>query len=210
MGEGATTIAAQFVDVGPALEELLVELREELANNPPLPGAFSPQKGDIVAAKFSADGEWYRAKVDKVAQGQVQVTYIDYGNKETVKTRDVAPLPSSKFNTSSFPAAAKEYALAYVSLPEDPELVDESKNALTQDILDRVLLLRSEYKDTTTGAEHVTLFDAESNKDVVLELVTEGLFMMNLKERRKERRLQKTVTEYRTAQDAAKKARVSF
>lgn len=204
----ATHISVQHVDSGAALEELLFGLREELNANPPLPGAYTPQKGDIVAARYSADNEWYRARIDKTVPGSAQVTFIDYGNKETVKNKDIAPLPATKYAVSTLPAQAKEYALAYVSLPEDQELVDETREVFQQETLDRVLLLKSEYKDTG-NVEHVTLFDPESNKDVVLGLVTEGFYMMNLKERRKERRLQQTVTEYRTAQDSAKKNRVS-
>ena len=56
------------------------ELRTELTANTPVVGAYTPKKGDLCAAKFT-DGEWYRARVQKVeAAGKVQVFYIDYGN----------------------------------------------------------------------------------------------------------------------------------
>ena len=57
------------------------ELREEMENNPPLPGAYTAKKGDVCAAKFSQDGQWYRAKVEKLdAGGQATVLFTDYGN----------------------------------------------------------------------------------------------------------------------------------
>ena len=34
------------------------QLRTEFGTSPPLPGAYTPIKGDLCAAKF-ADGEWY-------------------------------------------------------------------------------------------------------------------------------------------------------
>jgi len=43
----------------------MTELRNDLADNPPLPGAYTPKKGDLCAAKFS-DDLWYRARVTKV------------------------------------------------------------------------------------------------------------------------------------------------
>lgn len=34
----------------------------------------------MVAAKFSADKQWYRAKVESVRAGQADVLYVDFGN----------------------------------------------------------------------------------------------------------------------------------
>ena len=42
---------------GPQLEKLMEQLRQELGTNPPLPGAYTPKKNDLCAAKF-VDGEW--------------------------------------------------------------------------------------------------------------------------------------------------------
>lgn len=38
----------QKVENGTALEQLMAQLRQELAGNPPLSGAFSPKKGNII------------------------------------------------------------------------------------------------------------------------------------------------------------------
>lgn len=79
----------QKVENGAALEQLMAQLRQDLAANPPLAGSFSPKKGniahfvhrvhniyvdrigDLCAAKFT-DGEWYRARVEKVTGNQVR------------------------------------------------------------------------------------------------------------------------------------------
>lgn len=56
------------------------QLRAELAAAPPLPGAFTPKTGDLCVAKF-VDGEWYRAKVEKVHnKDKITVFFVDYGN----------------------------------------------------------------------------------------------------------------------------------
>jgi len=46
-----------LLNAGPRLDALMEQLRTELANNPPLPGSYSPKKGELCAAKFG-DGEW--------------------------------------------------------------------------------------------------------------------------------------------------------
>lgn len=49
---------AQMVDNGPQLEKLMEQLRQDMAANPPLPGAYTPKRNDLCAAKFSQDNEW--------------------------------------------------------------------------------------------------------------------------------------------------------
>merc|ERR1712226_1740408 len=73
-------VFVQVVDSGPKLEELMKEIRAEFTSNPPLSGAYQPKRGDMCAAKF-VDGEWYRAKVEKVAGAEATVLYVDYGNR---------------------------------------------------------------------------------------------------------------------------------
>ena len=53
---------AQFVDDGPKLEKLMEEVNGELTANPPLPGAHTPKRGELCAAKFE-DGFWYRSEI---------------------------------------------------------------------------------------------------------------------------------------------------
>jgi hypothetical protein len=115
-------------------------------------------------------------------------------------------MPSGKY--SGLSAAAKEYTLAFVRLDTDPEFIEEVKAVFAEETADRVLLLKSEYRDSS-GLDAVTLVDEETKKDIILELVLEGLFFVDSKGRR-ERRLQKTLNEYKAAQETAKKKRVLF
>ena len=107
---------AQYVDQRSMVEGLLARLRQELEDNPPLPGAYNPKRGDIVAAKFSGDDQWYRAKVEKIAGPNISVFYIDYGNRETINVTRIAPLP---VEFSADKPYAHEHILAFVELPED-------------------------------------------------------------------------------------------
>ncbi|XP_076334684.1 staphylococcal nuclease domain-containing protein 1-like isoform X2 [Tachypleus tridentatus] len=195
------TFYAQHVDEGPRLDEMMAKLREELASNPPLPGSFTPKKGVLCASKF-VDDEWYRARVEKVAGNIVNVFYVDFGNREVTDPTRLAMLPSAY---QGVPPAAHEYGLACITMPEDSELLDETRNALIQDTDNRVLLLNSEYR--AGGIEYVTLYTSEDKQDILKNLISEGLLMV---ESRKEKRLQKIITEYKNSEEAARRQRLNL
>lgn len=76
------TFFAQHTDSGPKLEQLMSKLRQEFTTSPPVTGSYNPKRGDLCAAKFSEDEEWYRAKIESVSGGKATIRYIDYGNSE--------------------------------------------------------------------------------------------------------------------------------
>ena len=81
------------------------------------PSQFVPKGGDLVSAKFS-DGMWYRAKVRRSSplKKEAEVTFIDYGNQDTVAFKDIRPL-DAKFK--SLPGQAQDARLRYVFLSVD-------------------------------------------------------------------------------------------
>ena len=78
-----------------------------------VPPGFVPRGGDLVSAKFS-DGQWYRAKVRRASpiKKEAEVTFIDYGNQDTVGFSDIRPL-DPKFR--SLPGQAHDARLRYVT-----------------------------------------------------------------------------------------------
>ena len=72
--------------------------------------------GDTCACKFSEDGQWYRAKVEKVHGTKISVLYIDFGNREETTAVNCASLPS---NFTGIPGYAHEIQLALVKYPKD-------------------------------------------------------------------------------------------
>ena len=54
----------------------------------------SPELDEIVGAKSSADGCFYRAKiVDKTDEETYEIIFIDFGFEETVNVANIVPLP---------------------------------------------------------------------------------------------------------------------
>ncbi|WAR09132.1 SND1-like protein [Mya arenaria] len=193
---------AQVVDNGPRLEQLMEELRVDMDANPPLPGAYTPKKGDLCAARFSEDKQWYRAKVEKIAGSKVTVLFVDYGNRETTDISQLAQL-SSNFTLLS--PQANEYTLAFVQLPSDEDAKMDAQDAFYNDVMNRQLQMNVEHR--IGGGEFVSLSDPETKEDVAKILIDAGLVLV---EQRKEKRFAKVISEYIKAQDAAKANRVNL
>jgi len=192
-------IFVQLEEQGANLESMLAKLRQELEANPPLPGAYTPKKGDLCAAKFVEDNLWYRAKVEKTHGGKAQVLYVDYGNRDEVPFTMCGQLPSS-FAVDKF--YAHEYALACVKMPTDPDDIKEAVEAVKADTMNRAVLLNVEYR--ISPLQYVTLTDEATNNDIVEGLVKEGLLLVDSS--RRDKRVQKLIQQYVSAQDEAKKA----
>uniref|UniRef100_A0A8C3NJY9 Staphylococcal nuclease domain-containing protein n=1 Tax=Geospiza parvula TaxID=87175 RepID=A0A8C3NJY9_GEOPR len=194
----------QDVETGAQLEKLMENMRAEVGAHPPVEGSFVPRRGHFCIAKF-VDGEWYRARVEKVESGgKVHIFYIDYGNKETLPPSRLAPLPPA-FSPRVLPPQATEYTFAFIQVPQDEEARADAVDSVVRDIQNTQCLLNVEHLGP--GCPHVTLQFADSKSDVGLGLVKEGLVMV---EPRKERQFQKVVTEYLNAQEAAKSARLNL
>ncbi|RDD43774.1 hypothetical protein TrispH2_003888 [Trichoplax sp. H2] len=192
---------AQHIDAGPKLEALTNQLRSDLKSNPPIPGSYSPQPRALCAAMYE-DDEWYRAQIEKVTSSSaIEVLYIDYGNRATVSTSRLAPLPSA---FHSVPPQAHEYHLALVQEPSDDE---DKREALTQfmEILsEQQLGLEVEFK--LQNQEHVSLYTADQ-LNVAKELISKGYLQV---QNRREKRLAKLVTEFKESENIARMDRLNI
>uniref|UniRef100_A0AAQ5XTJ5 Staphylococcal nuclease domain-containing protein n=1 Tax=Amphiprion ocellaris TaxID=80972 RepID=A0AAQ5XTJ5_AMPOC len=179
----------QDVETGGQLESLMETMRAEIAAQPPVEGSYSARRGDYCIAKF-ADGEWYRARVEKVeSPAKVHVFYIDYGNREVVSSTRLAAIPPA-FSTRTLPAQATEYAFAFIQVPQDEDARADVVDCVVRDIQNSQCLLNVEYSGAT--CPHVTIQFGDTKDDVGLGLVKEGLVMVDV---RKEKHLQKMVSE---------------
>jgi staphylococcal nuclease domain-containing protein 1 len=74
----------QYSEQGAKVEQLQSELRDSFNQTKPV-GGHAPKKGELLAARFTADNEWYRARVEKVEpNNRISVYFVDYGNREII------------------------------------------------------------------------------------------------------------------------------
>jgi len=192
----------QLVENGPKLEQLTTQLRAELEARPPVPGSYTPKLGDLCVAKFSLDSEWYRAKVISIqSNGNVNVLFIDYGNKEQTQSTKLANIPAG---FELLPPQANEYALSLVQLStdeDDNEIAVEHFKELANAENDSEFSINIEYK--SGSVDYVTLYDSNKN-DIGKLLINNGF--VSVDKTRRERRLQKVLTEYLKALTIAKQS----
>ncbi|CAB3384819.1 Hypothetical predicted protein [Cloeon dipterum] len=191
---------AQREDQGSKLVAMMDELTQAFKANPPLAGAYTPKKGDLCAAKF-ADNNWYRARIERVAKGgsDVEVFYVDYGNRESVASTRCASLPSAFTSPKPY---AHEYTLACIKLPSDgddrSDAMEEIKKVL---ITNEPVFINVEYRVGIQEFASVAS-DKEGKEDLIKYLLEEGFVLL---ENRRDRRLKKLMDDYRSSQDQAKK-----
>uniref|UniRef100_A0A915AJY5 Staphylococcal nuclease domain-containing protein 1 n=1 Tax=Parascaris univalens TaxID=6257 RepID=A0A915AJY5_PARUN len=197
---GSLKFAAQDVDDGAKLEQMMKDLREELRANPPVVGAYTPRRGDLCVARFSVDKLWYRARVEGVRGKNAEILYIDFGNREMAEFSSLAALPSG---FAAHPAGAREYQLALVQIPSDPDYAQGTDAALEQLLYSTPqLLINVEYR--IGGVEFVqAVIEAKdgTKTDVGRTLIADGHALVD---HRRETRLAGLVAEY---VEAEKKAR---
>ncbi|KAJ4355622.1 uncharacterized protein N0V89_003642 [Didymosphaeria variabile] len=176
-----------------ALTELMNAFRSfhlNPTNNQGLPNP--PKAGDFVAAKFTADDEWYRARIrrnDREAK-KAEVVYIDYGNSETIPWSRLRPLSQPQFSPQKLRAQAQDAQLSFAQLPSNPEYLADAIHFIAQETADRQLVANVDQVDKD-GTLWVTLFDPKQSdkpdESINAEVISEGLAMVPKKLRAWER-----------------------
>ncbi|KZT08461.1 transcription factor [Laetiporus sulphureus 93-53] len=143
---------------------------------------FVPRSGDLVSAKFS-DGSWYRAKVRRASpvKKQAEVTFIDYGNQDTVKFANIRPL-DSRFR--SLPGQAHDARLSFIKLVDPKnEHYTEAVERFRVLCEGRKLVANVDYREGPLL--HLRLFDPAQSQSpetsINADLLREGLATVDKK-----------------------------
>ncbi|KAL6449745.1 LOW QUALITY PROTEIN: Snd1 Staphylococcal nuclease domain-containing protein 1 [Candida maltosa Xu316] len=146
-----------------------------------------PKKNEIVSAKFSDNGKYYRAKVVNFEKfsNKYEVKHLDFGNVDKVPLSSLRVLPE-KFNTTKIPIFAHTTTLQNIKLPpsKPTDYLTDAIYALEDLVYDKKLVI-SALPGITTEYEGV-LYDAEqsltdSSYTINKQLVKEGWGIVDTK-----------------------------
>lgn len=148
--------------------------------------------GDIVSAKFTEDGVWYRARVRRNDREKKtsEVVYIDYGNSEHQPWSALRPLDQAKFGPQRLKGQAVDAALTCVQFNNSPEYLKESVYWLEDYTIGRDLVANIDFNDTKENVMYVTLMGTQSKNPldtINADIVSAGLAMVPRKLRPFER-----------------------
>lgn len=181
-------------------------------NSQPLPQP--PKAGDIVSAKFTQDGVWYRARVRRNDRDNKtsEVVYIDYGNTETQPWSALRPLDQGKFGPQRLKAQAVDAALSFVQFPTSPEYLADAVDMLNEVTFDRQLVANIDFTDTRDNLLWVSLMDehAKETESVNAQVVSEGFAMVPKKLRPFERAAPEVLEDLKKREAEAKSKRLGM
>ncbi|CAF1408479.1 unnamed protein product [Rotaria magnacalcarata] len=199
-------VYVQYAEQGAKVEQLQTDLREIFNQTKPV-GGHSPKKGELLAARFTVDNEWYRARVEKIeGNNRISVYFVDYGNRELIT--DLSRLTQLPPGFSQLPAQAHECDLAYVRAPPDEDDRQFAKNALLEDIDNQECVIKVEYRQN--NSEHVSLYRAITKENIVKTLVDQGLIVVIQGRGNRQLRLTPLYDELLQAQAKAKSSRIGL
>ncbi|KOS21030.1 nuclease domain-containing protein 1 [Escovopsis weberi] len=166
--DGNGRIKIQEIGKGTAaLETLMNDFRKfhlDSRNKKPL--ADAPKTGEYVSAKFSEDGQWYRARVranDRTAR-MSEVIYVDYGNSEKVAWSDLRALDQVSFGMQKLKAQAIDASLSFVQLPTGPDYFNEALGFIAEMTDNRRLVANFDFVDSKENVSYITLYDAKDQQ----------------------------------------------
>ncbi|KAI8993849.1 transcription factor [Trametes punicea] len=167
------------------LEKLMREFSLHHKTAPSAPAGFVPKAGDLVSAKFS-DGQWYRARVRRASpvKKEAEVTFIDYGNQDTVGFSDIRPL-EGRFR--ALPGQAHDARLSFVKLvPPESEYHQDAVDRFRQLCDGRKLIANVDHKEGQLL--HLRLIDPSNpavaddpTESINVDFVREGLATIDKK-----------------------------
>jgi staphylococcal nuclease domain-containing protein 1 len=195
-----------------ALTELMNSFRTfHLNKSNDIPLSALPKAGEMVAAKFYEDGEWYRAKVRRNDRENksAEVVYVDYGNSEILPWSRLRALSQPQFSVQKLKPQAVDAILSFVQFPGSSEYLTDAMNYLNERVAGRQLVANVDHT-APEGTLYLTLLEKDSSslyQSVNAELVSEGLAMVPRKLKPWERGSKDALESLKVKEEEAKKAR---
>ncbi|CAD8162146.1 unnamed protein product [Paramecium pentaurelia] len=131
------------------------------------------KKGLLCVAKFSVDGNWYRAKITRELKNRYEVLFIDYGNVDIVSQNDIRKLPE---NLAALPPQAIRCNLAFITGPSiSHELGNKVGQFIRDQIFEKEVVVSFEYQDDISkGVIAYLTKENQANKSLNILLLSQG------------------------------------
>jgi len=202
-----------------ALNELSASLKKEKFSKEPI---HTPQRNDIVAARYTTDDQWYRAQIigDDRPKGskdaepnQYEVRYIDYGNREWIDKDRIRQLPEMYLDLLK--PFAHDAQLYLVKAPTmENEFGRDSAEGFRELVWGKELHAQEVKKERIPSKDkepqyihYLILFDDDKN-NVNMEMISRGYARVTRD--KKIRDVEVTYNQYQEAEETAKKERFNI
>ncbi|XP_068081173.1 uncharacterized protein vret [Anabrus simplex] len=144
-----------------------------------------PSIGDLVAGKYSGDGNYYRALIRKIDENDIKVSYVDFGNCEVLHLDNLKPITEE---LKSYPCFAVKVILKDVlDQPLNKEVGEYFGEIVRKDLELKLKVVDSQSKlielhlpDGTSVNEKVnTLMEPSWKKSDSSRLMEEDIYMFS-------------------------------
>lgn len=151
------------------VEQKMIEFNE----NPVVEPMEQPAKGQLIAAKYHVDDQWYRVRYEGRAGEEHKVLFVDYGNPELITKDRLTALPE---DLRKIAPLARNCHLAGLKSPSKTSDYSHDASIFTNElIMDRTLTAKVEMvgKDNKL---HLSLTDKEDESGLTVnqQLLQEG------------------------------------
>ena len=115
------------------LDNMMSELATFMSSGPQVQlDPASLTQGRVCIARYSADNEWYRAKIEGEVNGGILVTFVDYGNCEVTTPECIAQIPPRFLSISVQAIHCSVFEGLDASMEWSPEQVTEFQNLIPE------------------------------------------------------------------------------
>ncbi|GMM32246.1 hypothetical protein DAMA08_049910 [Martiniozyma asiatica (nom. inval.)] len=126
----------------------------------------TPKRGELVAAKLSDNGKYYRAKVRSInkSTNKAEVQHVDYGTIESVPIAELKSIPS-EFSLTSYKSQSHICQLSLIRIPppSQEEYRQEAIYYLEDTLLDKQVVACITFEHPTSDVEFdVEIYDSET------------------------------------------------
>lgn len=207
----------QIIGTGTAALETLMSQFKSFHINPSNKTSLDgpPKTGDYVAAQFTEDGQWYRARIrsnDRTAK-EAEVVYIDYGNSEKIPWSRLRRLDQPQFTPQKLRPQAVDAILSLLQFPTAADYLRDAIGFIQEIAMNKELVANVDYT-APEGTLYVTLYDQSTSEKLTdsinAEIIAEGHAMVPKKLKAWERGFGDVLKTLREKMDAAKTERLGM